>query len=156
MCFPGGSNSTVSTHNAGDLGLIPGLERSPGERNGNLLQYSCLENSMGRGAWWAIVYGVPKSPKEMDMTEFLLYDNANQPCVSICPHSLEPPTASPVLPRSRSSQSTWPSLCAIRQCPTSYPFTHGNVQVSAPLSQSIPLSPSPAVSTDPFCKAEFF
>ena len=41
--------------------LIPGLGRSPGERNGNPLQYSCLENPMDRGAWWATVHGVAKS-----------------------------------------------------------------------------------------------
>jgi len=45
----------------GDLGLIPGSERSPGEGNGNPLQYSCLENSMDRGVWWASVHGVTKS-----------------------------------------------------------------------------------------------
>jgi len=47
--------------NAGDLGLIPGPERSPGEGNGNPLQYPCLENSMERGTWWATVHGVAKS-----------------------------------------------------------------------------------------------
>ena len=50
--------------NAGDIrdtGLIPGLERFPGEGNGNPLQYSCLENLMDRGAWWATVHGVTKS-----------------------------------------------------------------------------------------------
>ena len=47
--------------NAGDPGLIPGSQRSPGEGNGNPLQYSCLGNPMDRGAWWAIVYGVAKS-----------------------------------------------------------------------------------------------
>ena len=46
---------------AGDLGLIPGLGRSPGEGNGDPLQYSCLENSTDRGAWWAIVHWVAKS-----------------------------------------------------------------------------------------------
>ena len=46
---------------AGAEGLIPGLGRSPGEGNGNILQYSCLENPMGRGAWQAIVHGVAKS-----------------------------------------------------------------------------------------------
>ena len=50
--------------NAGDtrnMDLIPGLGRSLGVGNGNLLQYSCLENSMDRGAWWAIVHGVAKN-----------------------------------------------------------------------------------------------
>ena len=45
----------------GDLGSIPGVGRSHGERNGNPLQYSCLENPMNRGAWWATVHGVAKS-----------------------------------------------------------------------------------------------
>ena len=46
---------------AGDLVSIPGSGRSPGEGNGNPLQYPCLENPIDRGAWWAVVYGVPKS-----------------------------------------------------------------------------------------------
>ena len=59
--FPGGSEVKASACNAGDLGLIPGSGRSPGEGNGNLLQYSCLENPMDGGAWWATVHGVSKS-----------------------------------------------------------------------------------------------
>ena len=47
--------------NAGDVGSIPGSGRSPGEGNGNPLQYSCLENPMDGGAWWAAVHGVAKS-----------------------------------------------------------------------------------------------
>ena len=50
-----------STCNVGDLGLIPGSGRFPGEGNGYPLQYSCLENSMDRGAWWVAVHGVAKS-----------------------------------------------------------------------------------------------
>ena len=61
MGFPGGSDGKISACNAGDLGLIPGLGRSPGEGNGYPLQYSCLENPMDRGAWWATVHGVAKS-----------------------------------------------------------------------------------------------
>ena len=57
----GGSEVKTSACNAGDPGLIPGSERSPGEGNGNSLQYSCLENPMDRGAWWAAVHGVAKS-----------------------------------------------------------------------------------------------
>ena len=51
----------VSACNAGDPGSIPGWRRSSGEGNGTPLQYSCLENSMDGGAWWAIVHGVAKS-----------------------------------------------------------------------------------------------
>ena len=58
MGFPNGSDGKASAHSAGDPGLIPELGRSPGEGNGNPLQYSCLENSMDRGAWQATVHGV--------------------------------------------------------------------------------------------------
>ena len=58
MGFPGGSEVKASVCHVGDLGSIPGLGRSPGEGNGNPLQYSCLENSMGRGAWWATFHWV--------------------------------------------------------------------------------------------------
>ena len=56
--FPGGSDGQDFACNAGDPGLISESERSPGERNGYPLQYSCLENSMDRGAWQAIDHGV--------------------------------------------------------------------------------------------------
>ena len=49
--FPGGSDGKASVYNAGDPGSVPGWGRSPGERNGNPLQYSCLENPMDRDAW---------------------------------------------------------------------------------------------------------
>ena len=61
MCFPGGSEVKVSAWNVGDPGSIPGSGRSPGEGNGNPLQYSCLENPMEGGGWWATVHGVAKS-----------------------------------------------------------------------------------------------
>ena len=60
MGFPGGSDGKESACNAGDLGLIPGLGRFPGEGNGNPLQYSSMENPADRGAWWATVHGVTK------------------------------------------------------------------------------------------------
>ena len=59
--FPGGSDGKVSAYNAGDPGSIPGSGRSPGEGNGNPLQYSFLENPMDGGAWWATVHRVAKS-----------------------------------------------------------------------------------------------
>ena len=58
--FPGSSDSKESACNAGDPGSICGLGRSPGDGHGYPLQYSCLENSMDRGAWWATVHGVTK------------------------------------------------------------------------------------------------
>ena len=63
--FPGGSVSKESTCNAGDLGSIPALGRSPGGGHGNPLQYSCLENPMDRGAWWATVYRVTKNRTQL-------------------------------------------------------------------------------------------
>ena len=62
--FPGGSvgkNMLANAGAPGDIGLIPGSGRSPGEGNGSPLQYSGLENPMDRGAWWATVHGVTKS-----------------------------------------------------------------------------------------------
>ena len=70
-CFQGGSvvkDMPASTGDVGDMGSIPGLRGSPGKGNGNPLQYSCLENSKGRGAWWAAVHGGHKS---LDPTEQL-------------------------------------------------------------------------------------
>jgi len=61
VSFPGGSEGKESVCNAGDLGSIPVLGKTHGEGNGNLLQCSCLENPMDRGAWWATVHGVTKS-----------------------------------------------------------------------------------------------
>ena len=58
--FPHSSVGKESACNAGDLGWIPGSGRSPGEGNGNPLQYSCLENPMDRGAWWATAHGVAR------------------------------------------------------------------------------------------------
>ena len=63
--FPRGSDGKESACSAGDLGAMPGLGRSLGEGNGNPLQYSCLENPMDRGGWWAAVHEIA----ELDMTE---------------------------------------------------------------------------------------
>ena len=59
--FPGGSDDKECACSAEDMGLIPDLGRSTGEGDGSPLWYSCLENSMDRGVWWAIVHGVTKS-----------------------------------------------------------------------------------------------
>ena len=70
MGFPGGSEVKESACNAGDLGSIPGSGRSPGEGNGNPLQYSCLETPMDGGAWWATVHGVAKSWTQLSNLTF--------------------------------------------------------------------------------------
>ena len=72
MGFPGSSDGKASVCNAGDPGSIPRLGRSPGEWNDNLLQYSCLENSMDGGAWWATVHGVTKSRTRLSNFTFFL------------------------------------------------------------------------------------
>ena len=68
--LPGGSDGKVSAYNVGDPGSIPGSGRSSGEGNGNPLQYSCLENPMDRGAWWATVHGVAKSQTRLSNFTF--------------------------------------------------------------------------------------
>ena len=68
--FPGDSDGKMSAYNAGDPGSIPGLGRSPGEGNGNPLQYSCLENLMEGGAWGATVPGVTKSQTRLSNLTF--------------------------------------------------------------------------------------
>ena len=72
--FPGGSDGNESACNVGDPDSIPGLGRSSGEGNGNLLQYSCLENPMDGGAWQATVHGVAKSQTRLrDFTFTLIF-----------------------------------------------------------------------------------
>ena len=74
--FPGGSVVKTLPANAGDVGLISGSGKSPGEENGNPLQYSCLGNPMDRGAWQATIHGVTK---ELDMT-YCLNKNKETQC----------------------------------------------------------------------------
>ena len=68
ISFPAGADGKESTCNARDLGVIPGLGRSPGEGNGNPLQYSCLENPMDIGACWATAHGVSESDAAEPLT----------------------------------------------------------------------------------------
>ena len=75
MNFPGSSDGKMSAYNCGGQGSIPGSGRSLGEGNGNPLQYSCLENPMDGGAWWATVFGVTKSRTQLSdfMFTFMVF-----------------------------------------------------------------------------------
>ena len=79
--FPGGTvlkNLPANAGDARDVGLIPGSGRSPGEGNGNSLQYSCLENSTDKGVWQATVHGVTKSQTQLSTHTYI------RVCVCVC------------------------------------------------------------------------
>ena len=76
LSLPCNSNGKESDCNTGDLGSIPGSGRSSGEGNGNLLQYSCLENPMDREAWWATVCGIAESDTTKGLTLLLLQESS--------------------------------------------------------------------------------
>ena len=109
LSFPGSPDGKMSARNAGDLGSIPGSGRSPGEGNGNPFQYSCLENPMDGGVWWATVHGVAKSRTRLsDFTFFLFFLSLQlapsaaaaakslQWCPTLCDHMDSSPPGSPV------------------------------------------------------------
>ena len=132
----GGSDAEESACSAGGPGSIPGSGRSPGGGNGNLLQYSCLENPMDRGAWWALVHGVT----ELDATEQLhslslytvllqhAFKRKDTPVLFshtelIIPHKC-------ILPRTSKNGLTWkPGLCRQDQAKLSHTgFSWASVQ----------------------------
>ena len=75
QCFPGSSDSKESSGNGRDQSSIPGSGRSSGKGTGYPFQYFCLENSMDRGAWWAIVHGVAKSQTQLSDYHFHWWSN---------------------------------------------------------------------------------
>ena len=85
--FLGSSDGKELACNAGDLGSIPGLARSPGEGNGYPLQYSCLK-SMDRGAWWATVHGVSKESSTNEQLKLSLWDSQVALVVKTLPASV--------------------------------------------------------------------
>ena len=91
MGFPGGSEVKASASNAGNPGSIPGLGRSPGEGNGNPLQYSCLENPMDGGAWQATVHGVAKTGTWLNDLTSLDFNIINLFTFNFQKHPFSPP-----------------------------------------------------------------
>ena len=100
--IPGGSEGKASVYNAGDLGSIPGSGRFPGDGNGNPLQYSCPENPMDGGAWWATVYGVAKSRKRLRDFTFTSFTQLVKP-FDIRSHALLQPLTYSQLSRGHST-----------------------------------------------------
>ena len=82
MGFLGGSDGTESACTVGDRGSIPGSGRCLGEGNSNSLQYSCLENSMDRGAWWATVHGVTENQKQVSELALSLFPDLSSKQIS--------------------------------------------------------------------------
>ena len=74
-----GSDGKASAYNVGDPGSIPGTGRYSGEGNANPLQYSCLENPMDGGAWWATAHGVAKSQTRLSNFTFTFKNNLSEP-----------------------------------------------------------------------------
>ena len=121
MSFSGDSDGKASAYNAGDPGSIPGSGKSPGEGNGNPFQYSCLENPMDRGAWWATVHGVAKSQTRLsDFTH--THTHTHRLVIAFLPRSkcllipwLQSPSAQILEPRQKIKSLTVsivsPSIC---------------------------------------------
>ena len=86
--FPRGSVGKESACNAGDLGLIPGSGRAPGEGNSNPLQYSCLENSIDEGARQGTVHGIAKNQTRLCDYVLLLPSTQSQPYSLTCPYTI--------------------------------------------------------------------
>ena len=105
MGFPGGSEGKASAYSAGDPGSIPASGRYPGEGNGNPLQYSCLENAMDGGAWWAAVHGIPKSHTQLSNFTSLLADRGRgqTSCTSRDKETQVSPRVSHELPKRKHS-----------------------------------------------------
>ena len=114
--FPGGSEGKASACNAGDPGSIPGSGRSPGEGNGNPLQYSCLENPMDGEAWWATAHGVAESRTRLSGITLPSSASAQASdghlCLELLCHSLQlPPKPRSTLIRPCAQDSAVPLLC---------------------------------------------
>ena len=87
ITFPGGTVVKNLPANAGDVSSIPELGRSSGVGNGNPLQYSCLKNSVDRGAWWAKVQGIAKSQMELSAR---IHTNTPISHIKLYPENLNP------------------------------------------------------------------
>ena len=96
--FPGGSEGKASGCNARDRGSIPGQGRSPGEGNGNPLQYSCLENPRPGGAWWATVHGTARTWTRLRDFTFIFFHFLHLKSIEFSPHPVLRDTVGRKLP----------------------------------------------------------
>ena len=142
--FSGGSEVKASARNVGDPGLIPGLGRSPGDGNGNPLQYSCLENPMDRGAWWATVHGVAKSWTRLnDFTFFLCSTQGSrtskargQSWPEHCDASLSCQSCQLLIRVLRTTLSIWSNLLQLYQLTVTKPFSSLLRSIQSPNHQT--------------------
>ena len=95
--FPHSSVGKESSCNAGDLGSIPGLGRSPGEGNGNPLQYFCLENPMDRGTWWSTLHGATRVRHDIATKPSSIYFTHDSVYISMLLSQFAPPSPSPTM-----------------------------------------------------------
>ena len=113
-----------------DAGSIPGLGRFPGEGHGNLLQYSCLENPMDRGAWWATVHGVAKSQTRLKQLSKHACAHPHSTCLHLsllCPEILSGVFSSPSNPNAF-------KISPVLQDTSHYPFRFASIPAHAPCS----------------------
>ena len=137
-----GSDDKVPTPNAGDLGSIPGLGRSPEESSGHPLQYSCLENPMDGGAWWATVHGVAKTHTQLSDFTFFSFLSVYRPYRFLFSFLSGHPRMNRYLKESLKHKDNMQD----KQSKLDNAWTHGDAGREVPGESVEALSPSPGLA----------